>query len=128
MAGNQYLDAVTSPDVTKVQYELTGGSLNDAVIATGTSTLYGWLAAWDTTTVPVSYTHLDVYKRQASILGTPRTAQVLNSESLGLDDCCLLYTSDARCPNKHVADQSLLMAARTRSTNRAAVREILQSR
>jgi hypothetical protein len=52
MAGNQLLDAVASPGVTQVQFELTGGSLTDAVIATGTPTIFGWLAAWNTTTVP----------------------------------------------------------------------------
>ena len=29
-----------------MQYVLTGGSLNDAVIATATPTYYGWLASW----------------------------------------------------------------------------------
>ena len=52
LSGGQYLDAVTSPSVSKVTYELTGGSLNDQVIATATPTFYGWLAAWNTTTVP----------------------------------------------------------------------------
>ena len=52
LSTSQYLDAATSPGVTRVQYELTGGNLSDAVIATGTPTLYGWLASWNTTTVP----------------------------------------------------------------------------
>jgi hypothetical protein len=81
VAGNQYLDAVTSPDVTKVQYELTGGSLNDAVIATGTSTLYGWLAAWDTTTVPNGiYTLQSVasYAGGVSSASAPITISVTN--------------------------------------------------
>jgi lysophospholipase L1-like esterase len=52
LSGTPYLDATTSPGVTKVQYELSGGSLTDAVIATATPTLFGWLAAWNTTTVP----------------------------------------------------------------------------
>ena len=33
-------------------FELSGGSLNDQVVATGTSTIYGWLAQWNSTTVP----------------------------------------------------------------------------
>jgi hypothetical protein len=49
---SQVLDATASPGVTKVQYELTGGTLTDSVIATATPTLYGWLASWNTTTVP----------------------------------------------------------------------------
>jgi hypothetical protein len=38
--------------VTMVKYEVSGGSLVDTVIATATPTIYGWLAAWNTTTVP----------------------------------------------------------------------------
>ena len=50
-SGSQYLDASSSPGVTQVQYELTGGTLTDSVIATATPTIFGWLARWDTTTV-----------------------------------------------------------------------------
>jgi uncharacterized protein YjbI with pentapeptide repeats len=46
------LDASASPGVTSVTYELTGGTLTNQVIATGTPTLYGWLAEWNTTSVP----------------------------------------------------------------------------
>jgi hypothetical protein len=52
VSGNQYLDALASSSATQVQYEVTGGSLNDAVIATATPTIYGWLASWNTTSVP----------------------------------------------------------------------------
>ena len=37
--------------MTKVEFHLTGGTLNDALIATATPTYYGWLAGWNTTTV-----------------------------------------------------------------------------
>jgi hypothetical protein len=46
------LDASASPDYASVTYELSGGSLSDHVIATGTLTYYGWLAEWNTTIVP----------------------------------------------------------------------------
>ena len=48
------LDAAASPNVgvTKVEFHLTGGSLNNALIATATPTYYGWLASWNSTTVP----------------------------------------------------------------------------
>ena len=46
------LDASASSGVTRVTYELNGGTLTNQVIATGTLTLYGWLAEWNTTTVP----------------------------------------------------------------------------
>jgi hypothetical protein len=52
VSAGQYLDATASPWASSVQYELTGGTLNDAVIATATPTYYRWLAQWDTTSVP----------------------------------------------------------------------------
>ncbi len=45
------LDAAASAGVTRVQFELTGGTLNDWVIATATPTIYGWIALWNSTTV-----------------------------------------------------------------------------
>ena len=38
--------------MTGVRYELSGGALSDQVIATATPTIYGWLAQWNTTSVP----------------------------------------------------------------------------
>ena len=54
LSGNQYLDASASSGVTQVRYELSGGpsNLSDDVIAMATPTLYGWLAGWNTATVP----------------------------------------------------------------------------
>ena len=48
------LDATASANVrvNKVQYYLTGGSLDNAIIATASPTDYGWLASWNSTTVP----------------------------------------------------------------------------
>jgi hypothetical protein len=46
------LDASASPNVGAVSFELSGGTLNDKVVATAIPTIYGWLAQWDTTTVP----------------------------------------------------------------------------
>jgi hypothetical protein len=47
------LDAVASPGVTSLQYELTGGTYNHRVITTGTPTIYGWSATpWNTTSIP----------------------------------------------------------------------------
>lgn len=45
------LDAVASSSATQVVFELTGGSLH-SFVADGFPTLYGWLATWDTTSVP----------------------------------------------------------------------------
>jgi hypothetical protein len=54
LSGSQWLDAAAGdgPGVTKVVFELTGGSLSNQVIATGTPTYVGWLAQWNSTTVP----------------------------------------------------------------------------
>jgi Bacterial Ig-like domain (group 3) len=46
------LDASASPNVGAITFELSGGTLSDKVVATATPTIYGWLAQWDTTTVP----------------------------------------------------------------------------
>ena len=47
------LDASASSQagIASVTFELTGGTLSDDVIATGTPTIYGWLAQWNTTAV-----------------------------------------------------------------------------
>jgi large repetitive protein len=52
IAGNPSLDAAASPGVTKVQYEITGGSYNHVTVATAAPTIYGWLASWNTTAFP----------------------------------------------------------------------------
>ncbi len=46
------LDASASPYVSTVTYRLSGNGLSFQAIASGTLTAYGWLATWDTTTVP----------------------------------------------------------------------------
>ena len=48
---SQVLDAAASSGVIQVQYEITGGTLTDSVIATATPTIYGWIALWNTTGV-----------------------------------------------------------------------------
>jgi len=54
LTGTQVLDAAASDPlgVTSVAFLLTGGPFNQAVIGTGTSSIYGWLASWNTTAVP----------------------------------------------------------------------------
>ena len=80
-SGNQYLDAVASSGVTEVKYEVTGGSLSDSVIATATPTIYGWLASWNTTTVPNgTYALQSVASYAGGVSGTsaPITVSVTN--------------------------------------------------
>ena len=52
-SGTVPLDATTKAalGVSKVEFELTGASGHPEVIATGQSSLVGWLARWNTTTV-----------------------------------------------------------------------------
>ncbi len=81
VSGGQWLDAGVSPGVSKVVYELSGGTLNQAVIATATSTIVGWLAGWDTTTVPNgTYTLNSVASNAGGVSGTspPVTITVNN--------------------------------------------------
>jgi hypothetical protein len=54
VSGTQVLlDAgATGVGVTGVGFYLTGGSLNNALVATGALTYYGWLVNWNSTTVP----------------------------------------------------------------------------
>ena len=69
----QYLDATSSPGVTKVTYEVSGGpsNLSDVQIATAAPTLIGWLSAWNTTTVPNgSYTLQSVASYAGGVSGT----------------------------------------------------------
>ncbi len=49
----QYLDATATAGASNVTYELSGGpsDLSDVQIAKGALWIFGWLAAWNTTTV-----------------------------------------------------------------------------
>ncbi len=53
LSGSTYLDASAS-NATSVEFLLFGGSFgfNAPVLCTATPTIYGWLCAWNTTTVP----------------------------------------------------------------------------
>jgi hypothetical protein len=56
LSGSALLDAAGSDNigVIEVQFEVSGGpsNLNEQVVATASPSLYGWLANWNTTTVP----------------------------------------------------------------------------
>jgi Bacterial Ig-like domain (group 3)/Bacterial Ig domain/Pentapeptide repeats (8 copies) len=77
------LDAAASSPVgiTSVNYELTGGTLSNHHIAWGTPTLYGYLAQWDTTSVPNGTYTLQTVARDvdgASTTSAPITITVSN--------------------------------------------------
>jgi hypothetical protein len=71
VSGWQWLDASAAPGVTKVLYELNGGTLVNDVIATGTPTYVGWLGGFNSTTVPNgSYTLTGVASYAGGVTGT----------------------------------------------------------
>ena len=81
VSGTQGLDALASSGVTQVQYELTGGTFNHSVVATGTATIYGWTSTWNSTTVPNGqYTLQSVASYGSEVTGTsaPITITVSN--------------------------------------------------
>ena len=53
LSGSTYLDASAS-NATSIEFRLFGGiyGYSAPVVCTATATLYGWLCAWNTTTVP----------------------------------------------------------------------------
>jgi hypothetical protein len=65
------LDASATSGVSHVTFELTGGSLTNAVIATATPTVYGWLAQWNSLNVPDgTYTLQSVASYAGGVSGT----------------------------------------------------------
>jgi outer membrane protein assembly factor BamB len=54
VSGTTVLDASVTPQMaaSQVQFVASGGSLSNHVVGTATLTYYGWIAEWDTTTVP----------------------------------------------------------------------------
>jgi hypothetical protein len=71
VTGRLWLGATASPGVTQLQFTLTGGTLNRAVIATATSTSSGWLASWNSAAVPNgTYTLQSVASYGGEVTGT----------------------------------------------------------
>jgi hypothetical protein len=70
--GTQVLfDATASSGVSQVKYELTGGTLTKSIIATATPTIYGWLAQWNSQSVPDgTYTLQSVAAYPGGVAGT----------------------------------------------------------
>jgi hypothetical protein len=52
VSGSQVLDASATAGTTQVQFLLTGRTFSTRVIATATPTIAGWLASWNSKTVP----------------------------------------------------------------------------
>ena len=60
----------TTSACTSVEFRATGGALNDAVVATGTLTIYGWLGFWNT--IGVAGRHLHAAERRLRRSGQHR--------------------------------------------------------
>jgi outer membrane protein assembly factor BamB len=54
LSGTTTLDATAADNVkvSRVEFRLTGGNYNNALIGVATATYFGWIAQWDTTSVP----------------------------------------------------------------------------
>jgi hypothetical protein len=71
LSGSTYLDATASAGSSQVTYELSGNGVSNDVIATAVPSIYGWLGAWDTTTVPNgAYTLQSVASTGGGLSGT----------------------------------------------------------
>jgi len=105
LSGDQWLAAgATDPvGVSSVVFELTGGTFNETPIATATSTIYGWLAGWDSATVPNgTYTLQSVAYNAtgASTFGSPVTLTVANPDTTQVD----IPTSGSQLTGNQVLD------------------------
>ena len=76
LSGSQYLDAIASPGTSRVVYQLSGNGLTNDVIAVATPTLYGWLAAFDTTTVPNGTYSLQSVATSGGLMGASPAVSV----------------------------------------------------
>jgi hypothetical protein len=83
LAGSQWLDALASDygTLTKVEFRLTGGALNNALVATGTLTAFGWVALWNSTTVPNGAYTLQSVAYDAGGLSTYSTGITVNVDN-----------------------------------------------
>jgi hypothetical protein len=76
-AGKVGLVATAASGATEVRFKLTGGSLINHVIATGSPTLYGWLTPWNTTSVSNgTYTLESVASYPGGVSGTSASISI----------------------------------------------------
>ena len=90
VSGETVVDAVASSaiGISKVQYEVTGGTLTNFVVATGSPTIYGYLAYWNTGPIPNgAYALTSVATDSANQVATsaPLTVTVSNPAPLGVE-------------------------------------------
>ena len=108
VSGTTPLDAGASdsPGVTKVVFEVSGGSLSGQIVATAKATLYGWLASWDTTTVPNgTYSLQSVATDAASNTSTSSSVSITVSNPLPVTHV-LIPTSGATLSGSTYLDAS----------------------
>ncbi len=84
LSGSTYLDASAS-NATSVEFLLFGGTYgyNAPVLCTATSTIYGWLCGWNTTTVPNgSYTLVSLATNSTGGAGAAGISVTVNNPTV----------------------------------------------
>jgi hypothetical protein len=81
LAGTSATLDASATNATSVEFLLSGGSYSNKVIGTATPTLYGWLYAWNTTSVPNGAYSLrsEAFNASGSGLSSPVTVNIANS-------------------------------------------------
>ena len=97
VSGGTWLDAAASSPVgiASVTYEVSGGSISDQVIGSGTATLYGYLAGWDTTDVPNGTYTLQSVATDTSGVSTTSAGVTVSVDNLPLHSAVLVPSSGA---------------------------------
>jgi hypothetical protein len=81
------LDAAASAGVSTVQLELTGGALNQFVVATVGPTIYGWVANWNSTAASNgTYTLQSIVRNPGGTRGTSAGVTIW-STSMSTETC-----------------------------------------
>jgi hypothetical protein len=94
------LDASASPGTTQVQFELNGGAL---LVATATPTIYGWVALWNSTTLP-NGTYALRSVASANAISQPSTAVTITVSNPGPSTLVVLPASGATVSGSQYLD------------------------
>ncbi len=111
LSANSFLDASASDNVgvTAVEFHATDAALNDRVIGAATSTKYGWIFTWDTTSVANgSYTLTSVAHDAAGNTTTsnPISVTVQNADTTPPTTAIISPTGGATLSANSVLDAS----------------------
>jgi hypothetical protein len=96
------LDASASSGTTQVQFELNGGAV---IIATATPTIYGWIAVWNSTTLPNGTYALQSVASANGVSG-PSTAITITVSNPAPSTLVVLPANDATVSGSPYLDAS----------------------